>query len=91
MVPYEICDKCTGEKPEVVATEEIKFHSVSLVTFTPDQIRQVAERLGVVEEDVRAYLAGKRPQMQSIDTTFYQVTGCYPFRMVNASDPQSDP
>jgi hypothetical protein len=56
---------------------EIRFTEVSLVTFTDDDIRKVANLTGRDEDNIREFLAGKRPD-PILYHAFHYVTGCYP-------------
>ena len=63
----------------------LKIESVGLVDFTADQIRQVAEHLGMTGVHLREHMASQfRPR--EIDEAFHYITGCYPFRVVPAED-----
>jgi hypothetical protein len=84
MVPHKVCDRCTGKEPEPEPVKDIEFVSVSLVTFSDENIRQVAESLGVPEKVVRDNLAGKGPAIPGLSSAFYRITGCYPFKTVGA-------
>ncbi len=79
MVPHEICDECEGEPP--LPDTSLQFHSISLVKFTDDQIRQVAERLKVSEGALRDRLAGKGAPIPGVNKAFYRITSCYPFSL----------
>ena len=81
MVPHEICKECEGEPPKPDPNPDFRLFSVSLVTFSDDDIRQVAEHLDVPEADVRAHLAGER-RIKGGDKAFHYITGCYPFKRV---------
>jgi hypothetical protein len=51
---------------------------ISLVTFTDEDIRKVAEHANVTEERVRAYLGDKADQDDDLFRAFHWVTSCYP-------------
>jgi hypothetical protein len=58
--------------------QSITFTDISFVSFTDEHVRQVAERVGVSEERVRAYLKDKDDQNDNLFRAFHWVTGCYP-------------
>lgn len=77
-VPHDVCSDCTGEAPEPLPLEGVRFTEVSVITFTTKDIRRVAEVAGVTEERARQYLEDENDQHSGLFVAFHYVTGCYP-------------
>jgi len=78
-VPYQPCPDCKPcdhVEPELAGDRRV--FDVSLVTFTDEHIRKVAEHAGVTEERVRAYLEDEADQDDDLFRAVHWVTGCYP-------------
>jgi len=76
-VPYQPCLDCKPCDHTELASD-IRFTDISLITFTDDHIRRIAEHAGVSEERIRAYLGDQAEQDDDLFRAVHWVTGCCP-------------
>jgi len=69
-------------------TDDIRLIEVSLCSFTEDNLRGVAARLGVSLGAIRHYLAVGKPNAET-DRAIHFVTGMYPAHGLKPSRPDS--
>ena len=77
-VPYELCPDCkpcdhTGE-----LASDFRITDISIISFTDDHIRRIAEHAKVSEERIRAYFDDKDDQDNDLFRAVHWVTGCCP-------------
>lgn len=77
-VPYKVCPDCTEPKPEPELASDFRVSDISIITFTDDHIRRIAEHAGVTEERIKRYLEDKNDQDNDLFRAVHWVTGCYP-------------
>ena len=63
---------------------DLQVHSISFVRFTDEDICNVAEYVGLSEEQVRAYLQDGSLRNRALDRAFHCITGMYPARLVKS-------
>ena len=62
---------------------DLKLVDISFVSYTDQNITDIAEHAGVTEKALRQYLGGEGIKDGHIDKSCHWITGCYPARFTS--------